>query len=976
MLLLRHCRLSSEDLITCERALLRFTAGRAKGVDLNFNVWDYTVPEIYGYTLGMFTNLGLVECLGLTSGELLDFIVDVDRGYLSTFYHSFYHAADVTAVLYHMLQGMHASQFLTKPDMAALLLAGLCHDIGHPGLNNLFQVNANTDLFKRFGEASVLEKYSCSLAMELVTKHALFRNISKSECSRLPEGQPATEESMRESMVQAILATDMTFHYDMLNNLNNLIEAVSSPVLTSGSSDSGSESDSEPDSDSDEDVISVDCSPPSCTTPNESPILSKALNSPQTTRIVTEKTEIVDSGRLAPPSSAPLAKLAQAQRKSVSIVTPVIHADDHDTDSTTGSQEPSPVESRVPARFQSLRLGRGRRSSCSSTSSQESSASNASMPSATSLECLSAADFTPEQRQNLCNCLLHAADISNAVKPWIVSKRWSDLVVQEFFRQGDIEKAQGLPVSPNMDRKQHNQPQISLGFGDFVVQPYFESFVEFLPAATPILKTLSVNRDHWLALQKAALQFANDPYLSVDPLEDPSNIRRPSSPLMPSLASGRRVSVAAGVLVLDDTIPLRTPRRLRHSTNTELSPGHMLRRMRRSLSGRSLSSSLLNLNIHGNHPRSHSIKSAQSQETLSSSLRRTASLLISNEAMASSTSLNNMMGATLPGWSNDSANSQHHGSISSVNNNENEGPASATDKNHKSKDSVSSLQSWPTKEERNGLVGGGSFRQKRLASLQVSNSDLATVRQGFFGDGYSMPQSPLHINSDQRSEPTLGPLQEQGPLGDEKASTAPSTATVPSSNNRSSTPAVMMMGRTRFDNQLPPTLMEPVQHRTGCGPLDSVQEMAMATTDVKEHNERDVGLKSLVTSPELDQPKWVPSLEMHTSVSAPAALNAFAAIMAEKSGAQKEGVEEKKGVMGDPRELPDTMERTTKDGTTARATATRASCPSDAVKIVKEGRVGVVVKSAEEEGKPKPEKMSTRFSDGAVAISAASRSQQ
>ncbi|KAF9085164.1 cGMP-dependent 3',5'-cyclic phosphodiesterase, partial [Mortierella sp. AD031] len=79
----------------------------------------------------MFVKLELVECLGITSDELLDFIVDVDRGYLAIFYHSFYHAADVTSVLYHMLQDMRASQYLSKPDMAALLLAGLCHDIGH-----------------------------------------------------------------------------------------------------------------------------------------------------------------------------------------------------------------------------------------------------------------------------------------------------------------------------------------------------------------------------------------------------------------------------------------------------------------------------------------------------------------------------------------------------------------------------------------------------------------------------------------------------------------------------------------------------------------------------------------------------------------------------------------------------------------------------------------------------------------------------
>lgn len=111
--------------------MLRSVSGRSKAVNLDFNVWDHSMPEIYGIILGMFVKLGLVECLNITPGELLDFIIDVDRGYLATFYHSFYHAADVTAVLYHMLLDMNASQYLSKPDMAALLLAGLCHDIGH-----------------------------------------------------------------------------------------------------------------------------------------------------------------------------------------------------------------------------------------------------------------------------------------------------------------------------------------------------------------------------------------------------------------------------------------------------------------------------------------------------------------------------------------------------------------------------------------------------------------------------------------------------------------------------------------------------------------------------------------------------------------------------------------------------------------------------------------------------------------------------
>lgn len=280
-------------------------------------------------------------------------------------------------------------------------------------------------------------------------------------------------------MVKAILATDMTFHYNMLGNLNNLIEATTTPA-----SSSESEQDYEVDAES--------------------------STNPSTPTSI--------QGTSTAPGSQP-------KSKTVSMASPLIH-------STTSEA------------LECMAQRRRRSSSCGSCGSQSSSDAEP-LPSPRSPRTpptFTPEDFTPEQRQNLCNCLLHAADISNAVKPWVVCKRWSDLVVQEFFRQGDIEKAQNLPVSPNMDRNQHNQPQISLGFGDYVVQPYFEALVDLLPDAEPLLKSLASNREQWQALQKSSEQYGNDPYLTVDPLEDPNMPSRPNSPGISPLLSGRRVS--------------------------------------------------------------------------------------------------------------------------------------------------------------------------------------------------------------------------------------------------------------------------------------------------------------------------------------------------------------------------------------------------------------------------------------------------
>ncbi|KAF8934412.1 hypothetical protein BGZ47_010378 [Haplosporangium gracile] len=579
--------------------MLKFISGKLKPVNQDFNVWDHTLPEIYGIILAMFVKLDLVKCLNITEGELLDFIIDVDRGYLATYYHSFFHAADVTAVLYRILLDMNASQYLSKPDMAALLLAGLCHDIGHPGLNNLFQVNAKTDLVKQHGETSVLEKYSCSLAMDLVDKHKLFRNIGSSPTGFLPEGNHATEQSMKESMVKAIMATDMSFHYDMLNNLNNLIVFTSTPFPSPSGSDVENESDTDHDS--------APSSPIDISSPYSLPISSPTTTTATTTN---ESLQARLEGAVCHHSHSHCHTIPNHRRQS--------------SGSSTSSD-------------------------CSDVS-VASDASSQTSRSITGASYRSASDLTPELRQNLCNCLLHAADISNAVKPWILCKRWSDLVVQEFFRQGDIEKAQLLPISPNMDRNQHNQHQISLGFGKFVVQPYFESFVEFLPEASPFLTALTKNREQWVLIQKAAVEAekecvsasatvsaevvsgVTDTHAEVDttvadPTAEAKDLQRVNSPLPAHLTSGRRVSVAAGVLVLDETKPLRPPpRRLRHSTNTEASQSHILRKMKRSHSGRTLSSCLRDLHVL--HPRSMQAvgKKIVSQEVIVTALKRGAAL--------------------------------------------------------------------------------------------------------------------------------------------------------------------------------------------------------------------------------------------------------------------------------------------------------------------------------------------------------------
>lgn len=113
---------------------------------------------------------------------------------------------------------------------------------------------------------------------------------------------------------------------------------------------------------------------------------------------------------------------------------------------------------------------------------------------------------TDKDRETLLKTLLHIADISNPAKSWNVAKRWSDLVLTEFFEQGDREKRENLPVSPNMDRDTTHQTELSINFIDFIVAPFFIALSGLLPRVHECCVQLNNNRSRWDDMNTKRLQ--------------------------------------------------------------------------------------------------------------------------------------------------------------------------------------------------------------------------------------------------------------------------------------------------------------------------------------------------------------------------------------------------------------------------------------------------------------------------------------
>ncbi|KAL5110337.1 Calcium/calmodulin-dependent 3'5'-cyclic nucleotide phosphodiesterase 1A [Taenia crassiceps] len=86
----------------------------------------------------------------------------------------------------------------------------------------------------------------------------------------------------------------------------------------------------------------------------------------------------------------------------------------------------------------------------------------------------------PIEKSKVLSLLLHAADISHPTKSWDLHEKWTYMLVEEFFNQGDREAALGLPCSPLCDRRTTMVPQSQVGFINFIVMPTFQLLKDML----------------------------------------------------------------------------------------------------------------------------------------------------------------------------------------------------------------------------------------------------------------------------------------------------------------------------------------------------------------------------------------------------------------------------------------------------------------------------------------------------------------
>uniref|UniRef100_A0A669BTM1 Phosphodiesterase n=1 Tax=Oreochromis niloticus TaxID=8128 RepID=A0A669BTM1_ORENI len=205
----------------------------------NEDSWDFDIFNLEAATLKrpltylglkIFSRFGVCEFLNCPEATLRSWLQVIEANYHSSnSYHNSTHAADVLHATAYFLCKERVKQSLDPIDEVAALIAATVHDVDHPGRTNSFLCNAGSELAILYNDTAVLESHHAALAFQITTrddKCNIFKNIERNEYRTL-----------RQAIIDMVLATEMTKHFEHVNKFVNsinkpLAESVKS-ILTS-----------------------------------------------------------------------------------------------------------------------------------------------------------------------------------------------------------------------------------------------------------------------------------------------------------------------------------------------------------------------------------------------------------------------------------------------------------------------------------------------------------------------------------------------------------------------------------------------------------------------------------------------------------------------------------------------------------------------------------------------------------------------
>ncbi|XP_062524342.1 dual specificity calcium/calmodulin-dependent 3',5'-cyclic nucleotide phosphodiesterase 1A isoform X1 [Bombyx mori] len=167
-----------------------------------------------GYEL--LNRYGMIHKFKVPPTILENFLGRIEEGYCRFHnpYHNNLHAADVAQTVHYMLCQTGLMNWLSDLEIFATLVAAVVHDYEHTGTTNNFHVMSGSDTALLYNDRAVLENHHISAAFRLMREeeYNILQNLSRDEFREF-----------RTLVIDMVLATDMSFHFQQLKNMRSLL---------------------------------------------------------------------------------------------------------------------------------------------------------------------------------------------------------------------------------------------------------------------------------------------------------------------------------------------------------------------------------------------------------------------------------------------------------------------------------------------------------------------------------------------------------------------------------------------------------------------------------------------------------------------------------------------------------------------------------------------------------------------------------
>uniref|UniRef100_G3PYJ3 Phosphodiesterase n=1 Tax=Gasterosteus aculeatus aculeatus TaxID=481459 RepID=G3PYJ3_GASAC len=154
----------------------------------------------------LLTRYDLISRFKIPISAVVSFVEALEVGYSKhkNPYHNLMHAADVTQTVHYLLLKTGMVHWLTELEIFAMIFAAAVHDYEHTGTTNNFHIQTRSDTAILYNDRSVLEEDD---------EMNILYNLSKDDWR-----------SLRALVVEMVLATDMSCHFQQVKTMKNFLQ--------------------------------------------------------------------------------------------------------------------------------------------------------------------------------------------------------------------------------------------------------------------------------------------------------------------------------------------------------------------------------------------------------------------------------------------------------------------------------------------------------------------------------------------------------------------------------------------------------------------------------------------------------------------------------------------------------------------------------------------------------------------------------